>query len=150
MAIIICIIFAPDKLEGRISEINKKIGNYIVKVLWITLHDPEDHRLRHNSIGLAKYLLWRCKETLMYHAIHWKDTIRKTQLPFLFVKQLSRSVLLHCTCSSRQRQCSSKSDITVISSKTRSGSESRCTGSWEIIRYFSYRFKIVIAHFRRL
>ena len=24
MAIIICIIFAPDKLEGRISEINKK------------------------------------------------------------------------------------------------------------------------------
>lgn len=61
MAIIICIIFAPDKLEGRISEIIKKkikkIGNYIVKVLWITLHDPEDHRLRHNSIGLAKYLL---------------------------------------------------------------------------------------------
>ena len=57
MAIIICIIFAPDKLEGRISEINKKIGNYIVKVLWITLHDPEDHRVHHNSIGLAKYLL---------------------------------------------------------------------------------------------
>ena len=24
MAIIICIIFAPDKLEGRISEMNKK------------------------------------------------------------------------------------------------------------------------------
>lgn len=57
MAIIICIIFAPDKLEGRISEINKKIGNYIVKVLWITLHDPEDHHLHHHSIGLAKYLL---------------------------------------------------------------------------------------------
>ena len=29
----------------------------MVKVLWITLHDPEDHRVHHNSIGLAKYLL---------------------------------------------------------------------------------------------
>lgn len=64
-----------------------------MKVLWITLHDPEDHRLRHNSIGLAQNTFCDAAKkrpcTMPYIE---RIQLERRNCLFFFVKQLSREV----------------------------------------------------------